>query len=73
MNKAILSVSGAFISLLCAIVTLVSFAQSGEDLFAILAVIFAFGSLSFIGYGIDGTKLANNLANFFAGEEVSNE
>lgn len=73
MNKAILSVSGAFTSLLCAIATLVSFARSGEGLFAVLAVIFAFGSLSFIGWGIDGTKLADKLANFFAGEEVSNE
>lgn len=68
----ILSASGAFISLLCAIVLLTAFAKTGEALIAILAVFSAFGVLSFVGYGMEGTKIADMLSNLF-GEEVSHE
>lgn len=73
MTKMILSASGAFISLLCAIVLLTAFAKTGEALIAILAVFSAFGVLSFIGYGIDGTKAADFISNLFAEGEVRNE
>lgn len=73
MNKAILSVSGAFISFLCVIILLTTFARSEDGLFAVLAVVFAFASLSFIGYGIEGSGFAEMLSNMFAEEEVNNE
>lgn len=73
MNKAILSVSGAFISFLCAIVLLTAFAKSEDGLFAVLAVIFAAISIGLAGWGIEGSDFAEMLSNMFAEEEVSNE
>lgn len=72
MKKAILSASGAFISFLCAIVTLAAFARTDEPLMAILAVIFGFAALVSIGYGIEDTRLSDKLSNLFK-EEASHE
>lgn len=66
MNKTNLSASGAFISFLCAVVTLIGLFKSGEALYAVLALIFAFVSLAFVGYGIDGSEIAEALSNFFS-------
>ena len=66
MTKTILSVSGAFISILCVVVSLIAFAASGDGLYAVLAVIFGFSAVVAIGYGVEGTSIEDFLSGMFA-------
>ena len=66
MYKAILSVLGVLLSVKCIFVSVEAFAERGDELFAILAVIFSFISLICAGWGIDGTIVADFLSNFFS-------
>lgn len=73
MNKSIVSVFGAFISLCGIVVFIGAFIASGEPLCAILAVISAFGVVCAIVGCFEDTKIADKLSNLFAGEEGKDE
>lgn len=73
MTKFIISAFGASICCLCVVVTLTAFAKYCEPLLAILAVIFAFSALSFIVWGLEGTKVADYMSEFFAEEGGQDE
>lgn len=66
MKKTILSAFGAFISFLCAVVNIIGFYKSDEDLFVILALLFGAASFAFVGYGIEDTQIFDFLSNFFS-------
>lgn len=66
MNKTILSACGAFISTVCAIASLAVYSTTDEALCALFSVFFAFLSLAFVGWGIEGSEFADFLSDFFA-------
>lgn len=66
MNKLVKNAFGAFISLLCAIISFVAAIKHSEPLMALFVVFSCGAMIAFICEALEGTKLDDKISNIFA-------
>lgn len=68
MTKRIISVTIAICAAILAVMTFFRYEVIGEEMCIVFAIIFAGASVTFFGYALDGTKVAEYLSEFFSEE-----